>query len=112
MPIQIIKREPRPSWAAVLSATTCQSQLPNGGNRPPSEAPRESRGCRGKIQYPDRKEAAFDLNDIRKKAKKFGHGRWTAEDIDRLNIYQCEECGYYHLGRSAWKTRGRASHGH
>lgn len=107
MPIQIIKREPRPSWAAVLSATTCQSQLPNGGNRLPSEAAtaRQSRGCRGKIQYPDRKEAAFDLNDIKKKARKFGHGRWSAEDIERLNIYQCVDCGYYHLGRRGFKRR-------
>jgi len=119
MPIQVIKREkvPKIGWLDALRAAgevqpahpIYKDGAPVGANAPPAprESPRISRGCRGKMQYPDRAEAMFDLNEIRRKAKKFGHGRWTSDDVDRLNVYQCDECGYWHLGRSGHKKRGR-----
>lgn len=133
MPIQVIKREKVPTigWLDALRAAgeipthpacgppvykeggggvTVGANAPPGqrGSAPaPREVPRVSRGCRGKMQYPDRAEAMFDFHEIRRKVKKFGHGRWTSEDVDRLNVYQCDECGYWHLGRSGHKKRGR-----
>ena len=28
-------------------------------------------------------------------------------DGSRMHVYQCDECGYWHLGRSGHKKRGR-----
>ncbi len=54
-------------------------------------------GCTGKIKYAS--QAATDLIVDHRRGRE--HKRRAA----RLNAYECEACGFWHVGHSSWGVR-------
>lgn len=57
----------------------------------PDAPVRRSRQCRGKRQWPKRKQALTAMNQQRAA---------NPDDSRELGIYKCRECGFFHVGHT------------
>jgi len=55
--------------------------------------------CSRKFKFGSRDAAEFERREIKKSVKKYGHSRWSRQDLKRLGSYECPFCGHWHLGR-------------
>ena len=65
------------------------------------EGEHEAVTCRGKIRYETRAAAGKAKQRMRKKKYRDGGNR------SEVNVYRCQYCGFWHLGRGFGKTAKR-----
>lgn len=72
--------------------------MSDGGYRP-------DKGCYGKEKHPSRKDAHDHRMWLIKSARLPGGQRRTRRSRNRITIYHCETCGFWHVGRSKRRPR-------
>lgn len=56
----------------------------------------------GKISFWDKKDAVRAMNEMiagRQDRLKTGRKMPSKHDANRMNVYQCRDCGFWHVGR-------------
>lgn len=59
-----------------------------------------TRGCIGKVRYPTESAARSVVGRMLAQARR---GELPLGEVEKLNVYKCQHCSSYHLGRNRRK---------
>ncbi len=76
--------------------------MPSSTRRPDSKTEKQLHQCQGKTPYDSHKEASNAMQSVHRSRKgpRLVALRDRKVKPNRLNVYQCSQCGKYHVGHA------------